>query len=407
VKDSGVGQAVKALGTPIAPPASADEQVVHSHAGAPGLEIYRAAKGIVAAAGGMIKSEVDKYPQAVRDFQRGVQDFQNKDWSNLPSDAVSTGADVAGAVSPQMSGPAQGVRELSEGARPGGNLATPLTRQAVDAGTALVGAKLGAGEASPAEASAAKSPGIVQQVVKGEGVAQKPAQAALSNPFRNPNPWATARAAANQSLRTTLDAPIQKIGMARQAAYNLVDQSAGTDVKALYDKLENTEYNIRQLTDTEEDVAKEASLEKARTATMDKISDARQQVIAKLGPKNGAEAFDKADQLFKQEQALKDLQTKVFKNPSVVKGNTASGTPETVDVDSAVSTLQKMQDNTKFGGPRLEQALGKDNAKGLLDDLYAAQRVGQKAMPKAKLARWLVGLAVGGGVAGGAYDLIK
>jgi hypothetical protein len=125
--------------------------------------------------------------------------------------------------------------------------------------------------------------------------------------------------------------------------------------------------------------------------------------------------LDKADGLYKREQALRDVQAKVFKNPNIVSGNTAAGTPETVNVDSAVKALQKLQDSTRYGGSRLEQAFGKDGAKAMLDDLYAAQRAGQKAIPRAAMARTIgkyLGrgalLAAGGGLLGGAaYDLLK
>ena len=40
--------------------------------------------------------------------------------------------------------------------------------------------------------------------------------------------------------------------------------------------------------------------------------------------------------------------------------------------------LQKLQDNTKYGTPRLEQALGKEGANGLLNELYEAQRRGSR-----------------------------
>jgi len=282
---------------------------------------------------------------------------------------------------------------LVKGATPG---------QALETGAAVAGGSA-ALDTVAAGASALKP--VVQDAIKGESVAQPAAQAALRT-----NPWAAARAA-NQSLSTTLDAPIEKAAAARQSAYNLLDNSAGTDVKALYSKLENTEYQIRQLTDTQEDVQKEAVLEKARTATMDKIAEARQNVIEKLGTKNGPEAFDKADQLFKQEQALKDLQSKVFKNPNIVQGNTAAGTPETVNVDSAVKALQKMQNDTSYGSPRLEQAIGKDSAKKMLADLYAAQRAGQKAISRQDFAKLLAGhaarVAEVGGPAAVVYGVAK
>jgi hypothetical protein len=185
-----------------------------------------------------------------------------------------------------------------------------------------------------------------------------------------------------------------------KSQYRQIDQAAGTDFKALNDKLSNTEYQIRQLTETEEDVAKEAQLEKSRTAILDKIEAAKQEAIA-----NGVDptALDEADASFKQANALRDVEAKVFKNTGVVKGNVVHGTPETINVDAAVKALQKLQDTEKFGGSRLEQAFGKAGAKAVLDDMYSAQRAGVKAMTRQQWATRIakVGLTAGGVALGG------
>ena len=79
-------------------------------------------------------------------------------------------------------------------------------------------------------------------------------------------------------------------------------------------------------------------------------------------------------------------------------------TPETVNVDSAVKTLQKLQDNTKYGGSRLEQALGKEQAQALLNDLYSAQRQGVKAMTRQQWATRIAKVVAGGGAG---YEILK
>lgn len=195
------------------------------------------------------------------------------------------------------------------------------------------------------------------------------------------------RISENPSIRTTLEEPISDSLDKAQQLFQKIDEASGTDFKALNDKLENTEYQIRQLTDTEEDMAKEAALEKSRTGLIDKIAQAKQQAI-----KNGVspDVLDEADKMFTKAQALKELQAKVFKNTSVVEGNQASGSNETVNVNNAVKALQKLQDNNKYGTPRLEQALGKDGAADLLDNMYAAQRLGLKAVNKTTLAKSIV-----------------
>ena len=82
---------------------------------------YRASKKVVAGVENSIKAKPEEFQQAVSDFQRGVQDFHNKDYRNLASSAMSATADLTGTATP---GPETGisnrVREFSEGARPGG-----------------------------------------------------------------------------------------------------------------------------------------------------------------------------------------------------------------------------------------------------------------------------------------------
>ena len=230
-----------------------------------------------------------------------------------------------------------------------------------------------------------EEPGIVQQVLKGERVAQPQAQAALRQ-----NPWASARTA-NQSLRTTLENPIESILQQSKANYTAIDDAAGTDIKALSDKLDNIRYNIRQTVDP--DV--EARLELARKNTEDALIEAKQQVQTKLG-QGGLDRLDKADQQFKQAQALKDLQKRVFKNPTIIQGNVGAGSDETVNVNEAVKALQKLQDDTRYGAPRLEQALGQQGAQDLLKNMYAAQKSGMTAMSRQQFAKLVAKFLVGG-----------
>ncbi|MGB9233162.1 MAG: hypothetical protein WCC04_02030 [Terriglobales bacterium] len=265
---------------------------------------------------------------------------------------------------------------------------------------ALGGEAMGA-EAPEAEATemTVTKPSLVQQVIKGERIAQPQAEEALRTGAEAGSKEAGVNAARPTSLRRTLESPIEQLDSQAKAAYRQIDDAAGTDFKALNEKLENTEYQIRQLTGTEEDQALEAKLEKSRTALMDKIEQAKQEAI-----KNGVDpkTLDEADSKFLQARAMKDVEAKVFKNPTIVKGNLTHGTAETVDVNGAVKALQRLQDTEKYGAPRLEQAFGKEGAKALLDDMYAAQRAGVKAMTRQEWAKRAVKALTG---AGGAYEL--
>jgi hypothetical protein len=269
-----------------------------------------------------------------------------------------------------------------------------------------IAAEAGAEAAAPKTGLITNVKNVAKQVAQGEKIAQPQAQEALRTGVRAGSTEAGVTAVQPPSLRAIVEEPIHSLDASAKAAYRQIDAAAGTDFKALNEKLSNTEYQIRQLTDTEEDVAKEAALEKARTATMDKIEAAKQQAID-----NGVDPklLDKADAQFKQARALEELEAKVFKNPNVVAGNAVRGTPETINVDSAVKALQRLQDKEEFGGSRLEQALGKKGADDLLNDMYAAQRAGTKALTRqqfaVKLAKY--GLPAAATIGGAAYELAK
>ena len=234
--------------------------------------------------------------------------------------------------------------------------------------------------------------------MKGREVEQAPAQAAMRKGAEGAGGVITAQP---ESLRTLLEKPIDAIDAQAKASYRAIDKASGTDFKVLNEKLINTEFQLRQLTDTAEDSAKETNLMQSRQGLIDKIAAAKQQAID-----NGVDPalLDKADAQFKQARALEEVETKVFKNPNIVRGNAAMKTPETVNVDSAVKTLQKLQDNTKYGGSRLEQALGKEQAQALLNDLYSAQRQGVKAMTRQQWATRIAKVVAGGGAG---YEILK
>lgn len=224
-----------------------------------------------------------------------------------------------------------------------------------------------------------KALGGLSSIAKGEAVAQAPAQSALREAAGTSTP----------SLRESLEEPIEQAHSTYKDLYKQIDDAAGTDVKALREKLANTQQDIRELTDTEEDVVKEAKLEKARQGLLDKITQAEKDATAAGVP---PDTLAKADKVFQQTQALKDVEAKVFKNPNVVIGNAKYGTNETVNVNSAIKAIQKLQDSAKYGGPRLEQAFGADGANNLLNNLYQAQRAGQKAVKVQDVAKWVLRL---------------
>lgn len=280
------------------------------------------------------------------------------------------------------------------------------TLDAVAPGVASKAANLATRLTNPFRRATTSDPGFIQQVLQGEQVAQAPAQEATR---------AAAKAAGGEvglstvqpaGLRTLAEEPISVVNGLKKGVYSQVDQAAGTDLKTLYDKLDA----INDKIDLEASGSPaEAKLEEARTSQMQTIEDAKAQ--ARTKGVDVDKMLAKGDALHTREMALRDFQKGFLKNVSIVPGNATAGTPETITIDSAVKAVQKLQDNTKYGAPRLEQALGKDGAKKFLDGLYAAQRQGAKAIKAQELisnlktiAEWTGGV---GGASAAAYEILK
>ena len=205
---------------------------------------------------------------------------------------------------------------------------------------------------------------------------------------------ATSTPAELRELRESLTAPIEVAEQNADALYKPIDDAAGTDFKGLSKKLKDTNFKIRMSTNPTDEAAWEAK----RTEIEDTITDAKQRAAEAGVPDD---QLAKADAQFKKMSALTDIEKKVFKNVNVVDSTTGE-----VNINSAVKELQKLQDNTKYGSPRLEQAFGKDNT--LLEDMKAANRLGIKALKRQRLAKKLLKYSpyIGGGVVG-LWELTK
>jgi hypothetical protein len=261
-------------------------------------------------------------------------------------------------------------------------------------------------EEAATEFNSPSKPNLYQQVTQGEKVAQAPAQEAVRTAVKSGGNEVGLTTVQPESLRTIAEEPINAVRGLKKNVYGQVDQAAGTDLKTLHGKLDaiNDKIDLEASGSPEE-----ARLEAQRTSQMQTIEDAKQAARGK-----GVDVdklLDKGDALHTKEMALREFQKNYLKNPNIIEGNSAMGTPETANVDGGIKVLQKMQDNTKWGAPRLEQALGKEGANQLLKDMYAAQRLGVKAVDAQKLMdRIIKGLKITGyvsAVGGGAYEMLK
>lgn len=249
---------------------------------------------------------------------------------------------------------------------------------------------------NPFRRAATADPGFIDQVLHGEQVAQAPAQAATRAAAKAAGEEVGLSTVQPAGLRTLAEEPIHAVNQLKHGVYDQVDKAAGTDLKTLYGKLDaiNDKIDLEASGSPEE-----ARLEAQRTSQMQTIEDAKAQ--ARTQGVDVDKMLAKGDALHTREMALRDVQKQIFKNVNIVSGNAAEGTPEMINVDSAVKAIQKLQDNTKFGAPRLEQAFGKEGAAALRQELYAAQRAGVKAMKYQDIAK-IIGKYVLPEVVGGA-----
>jgi hypothetical protein len=353
---------------------SKTEEFIHGAAGGAAEEAWNQAKGVLSSIPGVggiaaIPSEFKAYEQSRQQGKGMIESAQ------AASQAIKQKQDALSQLEDRF-------EEFKT------NPSHATGKAIVDLLPLAIGMGMKGGSAIESTAEAAGEPGIVNQVMKGKDVAQPAAKSALKE----------AAGTDTSSLRESLSDPITEAETNAKELYKQIDDATGSDIKQLGEKLKVANRALRKSVSDAEDEA----LTTRRDQITERIAAAKQQAISRgVSPK----VLDQADAEFKRMSALTDVEKRVFKNPDVVQGNDAHGTPESIDIDKAVKALQKLQDNEKYGGPRLEQAFGEDGAKTLLDKFYGAQRQGVHAMKMQKVARWIAAVAGAAGIAKGVSTL--
>lgn len=282
---------------------------------------------------------------------------------------------------------AVGMDALRRGTVGGGEA---LVKGSTPAEAAMTGLATAGGSAALDTAIAGA--GTVKGLIKTAGQDIQPeAEGALQSAAKSGAKEAGASTVVPQSLRESLAAPIDSIEGAAKQNYQAMDEATGRKFQPNLDKLQNINNKLKAITGTDD--AKEAELLASKTRL-----EWQQERLFDEAKANGVpkDVVDTARGQYRQAQAMHDLETKVFKNPSVISGNAAHGSKEGINVDRAITAIQKLQDNTEFGSPRLEQAIGKQGAKELLDNLYQAQRNGVKAVDASNMLKTVAKYAVAG-----------
>lgn len=363
------------------------------------MTAYRAAKSVVKSAQGMIKAGEQEYPQAKQDFQRTVQDFHNRDWRNTASSAASLGTDVVGITQPEMAPLAQQTRELSEGARPGGNLATPLTRQALDAATVLA-PEIGDTAMATAQKTISPTVDVAGQEFATRPFRSSPNEAAGTKAIQNVASDVTKSAGATptlpSSIRDVFDEPAQTIESNSKALYKQIDDATGGKFQPNADKLANVRLKIRDSAGVDPDLDDKLLAQKTRL-------EWQQEKMFDDAEANGVprDTVDKARALWRQKSALEDLGD-IFNKKANVTG------PRPEMVQPGVEGLPEEQYNFKniaadvnsMDPQRLKLALGKDGAQQLTTAVNLAAKKGFLASKFAKTVGNIALRAAGYGMAG-------
>jgi len=375
-KDSMIGQAAQSV---VKPPESPSEQILHAVGGEPALQAWRVAKSVVTSADSLMRAAAAEYPQAIQDFHRTIQDFHNGDYRNAASSAVSAATDAAGIINPTLVPLAQSTRELSEGARPGGNLATPLTRQAIDAVTMLAAGKVGdalnnpqpaanPARVNPFRAAANKLTGADIQPTLKAGIQDVWNNVADAENVPKPKPGLSVGDAGQQ----VGDAILAR----SKAAYRQIDDATGGRFSGLENDLRNVNRDLRFVTnDTEEQnlLIRKTRLEMQLGQEFDEA--------AKKGVTKDTVAQAKAD--FKKAQSIFDTNAQIQMSTKGVRPGMAGSkdVPETVDPKGLMNRMNKL-----YNKGRLQDGIGEDNSADLISHSAKAQSSAAKVARNQKIA---------------------
>lgn len=240
-------------------------------------------------------------------------------------------------------------------------------------------------------------PNIVKQIVQGEKVAQPAVQQTIRQGVQTAAENAgtadesLAANIKNQPLlsrnQTILDEHLSQLRGLEQDAYERMDEAAGFDVKAEKAQLANDQYKIKQLGNTDTDIAQKEKLTASIQDSQTRIADAE----AKM--KQAGIDPAEADSIHKQRMAGVDFKKALIQN------TTSDG--QTVNVKGLLNATKKLQ-FSKYGN-RLEQFFGSpESANKFMSNLEQAQKTGAKAAKTQQIAKWLgvkalqgVGLAAG------------
>lgn len=284
-------------------------------------------------------------------------------------------------------------QELAHGATPTQALETGAT--AAGLGTVTGAAIEGAGAAKGAIKQAYRS---VLDTKSIQPVLQNGIRDTIANVAEDSGVVKSAAPSIRDVVEDTADAVYAK----SKSQYQVLDEATGGRVQRFKDRLDNIRKSLDNLTGTEEDVAKEASLLKAQKEAEDAMQEAFNDARAKgVDPK----LIDEANANFKKSQALYDLDKHLKMSASGMRpdiGTAAARNPEAVDPSKMFSRMNRLYDSG-----RLQEAVGESHAQSLLEHANNAYLQQQKILARQAIAKavgkhsaTVLGIGAAGSVAG-------
>jgi hypothetical protein len=379
---AGAGEVAKGVANAVVgavhPPTTPTESMIAYVGGDPSLFAYRASKAVGEAAERVAQATPGEFEQAKADFKKAVDDFHNKNYRAAATDVASGAAgigDIANPIAPPG-------RELTEATRPGGNLAGPLTRDAIIAGSAVLPEILPKIRFNPfrnpaADMGEAAVRGGVDSAATTQGVPRASAGRAILN--------------ATDGGTTVVDEPLQSLATKEKAAYKRLDDASGFDLKAAKDQLKLDQRAAKQPGVTPENLK---TIQNRIADTTDHITQAEKNLTDQgIDPKEG-------DRIHTARMAGQDFKAKLIQSTDDA-GN--------VDVDKLLAK-GKMLRFSKYGD-RLTQFMGKEGADAFMNDLQDAQKAGIKSVNRnviaGKIAKWVGGAVVTGAAGAAGYEAVK
>jgi hypothetical protein len=230
-------------------------------------------------------------------------------------------------------------------------------------------------------------------------MAQEPAQETLRTAAKSAASEAGVSTVQGESLKGLMDEPIESMQKQAKDLYGKIDESAGTDLKALREKLDTVQNKIDLSTNAKElasHLKDQAEIQQTIKGAEDKVR------AAGVDPT----LLDQADHLYTKARAMDDLNRKIMSNPSIVRGNVKYGAPENVNINTIIKAAENMQRDLRYGAPRLEQALGKGGADKFLKGLYDAKAAGDMYVRPHQVAVFALRCAAASAAIGGGVRLL-